>query len=207
MMEYMLSTENSSVIIRSRDELNACGNDGISYKIIKAAGPEAVKFMKRIIKATIRCDRVFDSWKEARTILICKKGERIDPKNWRPISIANCIYRVYTCLMARAFQQVNSQYRMFEDVQKGFIKKTNEWSKHAIILNELFQDANRNGNNLIVPAIDFTKAFGSVPDELIMSTLKQINYPEWVRAIVKDIYDETKSTIEYRGRETRPIRW
>jgi hypothetical protein len=56
MMEYMLSTENIQAVIRSRDELSACGNDDISYRIMKAAGPEGVKFMKRAIKPTIRCD-------------------------------------------------------------------------------------------------------------------------------------------------------
>jgi hypothetical protein len=129
MIEYMLSTENILVIITSRDELSACGNDGISSRIMKAAGPEAVKLMKRIVKAIFRCGRVFDSRKEARIILISNKGQRTDPKNWRPISITNCTYRLYTCLMGRAFQQVNSQYKIFECVQKGLIKKTNGCSE------------------------------------------------------------------------------
>jgi hypothetical protein len=60
MMEYILSEDNIRAVIRSRDDLNACGNDGISYRIMKAAKPEAVKFMKRIIKATIQYGRVFE---------------------------------------------------------------------------------------------------------------------------------------------------
>jgi hypothetical protein len=40
-----------------------------------------------------------------------------------------------------------------------------------------------------------------------MSTLKQINFPELVRAIVKDMYDGGKSTIEYKGKQTDLIRW
>jgi hypothetical protein len=207
MMEYMLSDDNILAVIRSRDDLSACGNDGISYKIMKTARPEAVKFMRRIIKDTIRCDRVFDSWKDARTVLIYKKGERSDPKNWRLITITNCTYRLYTCLMTRAFQQVNSKYDIYEDVQKGFIKKSNGCSEHSIMLNELFQNAKRKGTDLIITAIDFTNAFGSVPHELIMSMLKQFNFPEWIRAIVKDIYEDSKSTIEYRERQTIPIKW
>jgi hypothetical protein len=207
MMEYMLSDDNIRAVIRSRDDLSACGNDGISYRIMKAAGQEAVKFMRRIIKATIRCGRVFDSWKDARTVLIYKKGERSDPKNWRPITITNCTYRLYTCLMARAFQQVNSKYDIYEDVQNGFIKKSIGCSEHSIKLKELFQKAKCKGTELIITAIDFTNAFGSVPHKLIMSMLKMLNFPEWIRAIVKDIYEDSKSTIEYRRRQTRPIKW
>jgi hypothetical protein len=75
MMEYTLSDDNIRAVIRSRDDRNACGNDRISYRIMKAAGPEAVKFMKRIIKAKIRYCQIFDSWKVARTVPIDKKGE------------------------------------------------------------------------------------------------------------------------------------
>jgi hypothetical protein len=40
-----------------------------------------------------------------------------------------------------------------------------------------------------------------------MSIPKQFNFPEWRRDIIKDMDDVAKSTIEYRGRQTRPIVW
>jgi hypothetical protein len=79
-MEYMLLANNIRAIIRSRDDLRACGNDSISDRIMKGAEPKAVKFMKRIIKATIRCGRVFDSRKAAQTIPIYKKGNEPIPR-------------------------------------------------------------------------------------------------------------------------------
>jgi hypothetical protein len=59
--DYMLSEDNIRNVIQLRDELSACGNDGISYRIMKIGSPEAVKFMRYTIKVTIRCDRVTDS--------------------------------------------------------------------------------------------------------------------------------------------------
>jgi hypothetical protein len=56
-------------------------NDGISYRIMTGGGKEAVKFTRYIIKATIRYDRVTESWKETRTVLIYKKGDHEDLKN------------------------------------------------------------------------------------------------------------------------------
>jgi hypothetical protein len=104
MKDFLLSENNIRDVIRSRDELSASDNDRISYRIMKARDPEVVKFMRYIIKTTIRCGRVMDSWKQARTVFIYKKRHREDLKNWRPITITNCIYRIYTCLMGRAFQ-------------------------------------------------------------------------------------------------------
>jgi hypothetical protein len=69
---------------------------------------------------------------------------------------------------------------LFSESQKGFIKKATGCSEHGIILNELLHNAKQNRKSLIVTATDFTNAFGSLPHELIMSTMKQGNLPMWM---------------------------
>jgi hypothetical protein len=173
MEEYMVEEKHIMDVINSRDDLSACGVDGVSYQLFKTAKQGSVEFMKYMIQASIRCGRVITSWKEARTILLHKKGDREVIGNWRPISIINCPYRIFTCLLARAFQDINARYGVFADLQNGFIKKTNGCSEHEIMLNELFLDARRRHKGLVMTTIDFTNAFGSVPHELIMSTMRQ----------------------------------
>jgi hypothetical protein len=204
---FMLDEKNIEQVIRSRQDLSASGVDGISYRIIKAAKKEGVKFIQLLVKACIRNEKIPSSWKEARTILLFKKGERENVENWRPISITNCIYRIFTCLMARSWQTINSKVHLYSDNQKGFIKNTNGCSEHGIILNELLHDASRRKKDLIATAIDFTNAFGSVPHELIMSAMKQRNFPEWTQKIVADMYDGASSTIEIRGGRSNKIAW
>jgi hypothetical protein len=111
-------------------------------------------------------------WKEARTILLHKKGDCEVMGNRWPMSITNCAYRIFTCLLARAFQDINARYGVLTDPQKDFIKKTNGCSEHGIMLNELFLDARKRHKGLVMTIIDFTNAFGSVPHELIMSTMR-----------------------------------
>jgi hypothetical protein len=54
MEEFMLDEKNIAEVIKSREDLSASGVDGISYRIMKAAGTEGVKFMKLLIQASIR---------------------------------------------------------------------------------------------------------------------------------------------------------
>jgi hypothetical protein len=140
---YMLDGKNIEAVINSRQDLRACGVDGISYRLIKSAKEGGVKFVRILVEAHVRNGKVLESWKEARTILLQKKGERDQIQNWRPISITNCIYRIFTCLMARSWQAVNSKVHLFSESQKGFIKKTNGCSEHGVILDELLHDVNR----------------------------------------------------------------
>jgi hypothetical protein len=205
MEEFMLNEKNIGAVIRSRSDIGGVGTDGINNRILKTAGKEGIRFMKLITRACIRCGRIMESWKTAKTILIYKKGDRNETANWRPISITNCLYRVFTCLMGRCFQEINATYHIYSDQQKGFIKKTNGCSEHAIILNELYHDAYRNRKGLVVTAIDFTNAFGSVPHELIYSTMEQRGFPEWTRRLVQDIYKGASSFIDLRGDKTESI--
>jgi hypothetical protein len=175
--------------------------------VIKGAGPEGIKFVRTLVRGIMKSGRVMSSWKKAKIVLIYKKGNRDQIENWRPISITNCMYRIFTCLMAIAFQEINSTMKIFSDTQKGFIQKTNGCSEHGILLNELLYDAHRSRSNLVVRAIDFTNAFGSVLHELIMSTMKQRNFPSWTRNIITDLYKGATSVIEKRGTKSERIPW
>jgi hypothetical protein len=107
--------------------------------------------------------------------------------------------------MMRAIQDVNTKVEVLTNSQKGFIKKTNGCNEQGIILNELMHDANRTCKSLIVTAIDFTNAFDSVPDELIMSVMKQRNLPKWTQKIVASMYEGATSVIEMKAKRTEKI--
>jgi hypothetical protein len=46
LQRFMLDEEKIAEVIKSRDDLSANGIDGISYRVIKGAGPEGVKFVR-----------------------------------------------------------------------------------------------------------------------------------------------------------------
>jgi hypothetical protein len=120
---FLLDEKKIAELIKPRDDLSANGVDGISYRVIKGAGAEGVKFVWTLIRGIIKSGRVMSSSKEARTIVIHKKGHRDEIGNWRPISIANCMYGIFICLMARAIQNINLRTKIVSDTQKGFIQK------------------------------------------------------------------------------------
>jgi hypothetical protein len=142
MTRFMIDEANIEAVIKSRDDLSAYGVDGISYRIMKSAEAEGIAFMKLLVRGCIKSDRVMSTWKDAKTILLHKKGDREQIGNWRPISITNCMYRLFPCLIVRAIQDVNTRVHVFSDSQKGFIKKTNWCSEYGIILDELTHGTN-----------------------------------------------------------------
>jgi hypothetical protein len=49
MEKFMLNEKNIEEVIKSRDDLSTCGVDGISYRIMKGAGAEGIKFMQHLV--------------------------------------------------------------------------------------------------------------------------------------------------------------
>jgi hypothetical protein len=96
-LEFVTSDEEILKVVKSRATLSAIGLEGIEYQMVKLGGTGAINFLKLLSHKIITANTIPRSWKTARTVLLCKNGERNDPKNWRPISVTNAIYRIFTC--------------------------------------------------------------------------------------------------------------
>jgi hypothetical protein len=113
-------------IVRTRQHLSAIGLDGISYHIFQLGGDNAVKWMMKVFTKLIQEKRVPEIWKQARTVLLYKKGDDKDAANYRPISITCCLYRIFTALIAKFIQTTNRSRgnKIFSTEQKGREKRT-----------------------------------------------------------------------------------
>jgi hypothetical protein len=61
MEKYMVEEKRIRDVINSRDDLSACGVEGVSHQLFKATKQGSVEFMTHIIKASIRCGQVMTS--------------------------------------------------------------------------------------------------------------------------------------------------
>jgi hypothetical protein len=81
---FMLNEKKIRDVDRSWQDLSANGVDGVGYRIVKAARKEGISLMPLLIAGCIRNGRIPDSWKQARTVLLHKKGSREETGNWIP---------------------------------------------------------------------------------------------------------------------------
>jgi hypothetical protein len=115
---FMLDEQPISEVIRSRHDLSPKDPERIGSRIVRAAKKEGVKFMKLPIEACIRSARIVDPRKEVRTILLHRKGDRERVENWRAISMTKSASCIFTYMMARSSQAVNSRAHLCPDNRK-----------------------------------------------------------------------------------------
>ena len=216
---HRLSNEDKDYIIRSmqdvdtfknvistRDITSAHGTDGVGYWALKLCPELGSEMMVTISKIIIKYGFMPTTWNMSRTILLYKKGDERDLKNWRPLTIASCLYRTWTCALASSLQMINMRgTKLFDENQKGFIKHKDGCLEHSNMITEAICDANRNGKDIYIAALDLRDAFGSVPHEYIKFVLSEMQFPDEIIALISDSYDNGTARVRVGSEESDTI--
>lgn len=128
-----------------------------------------------------------------RTALLPKGNEGLDQiKNWRPITIASLLIRLYNKILAKRMQSV---FRTSQK-QTGF-KPMNGVGQNTALLHNILRHARVNRNNLFVCLLDVSKAFDSVPHDSIKRALKRNGCPKDMIELIGEQYENVSTVISY----------
>lgn len=176
-----------------------------------AVGPDRVSLeqVRSISRRELWC--AFNIWLGTRTIpdelrinrtaLLPKGNEGLENiKNWRPITIASLLVRLYNKILARRMQLVFK----INQKQVGF-KPINGVGQNTSLLHNLLRHARTNKNNLFVCLLDVSKAFDSVPHDSIKRALKKNGCPCEFIDLIDDQYTNITTRISYGKENSKEI--
>jgi hypothetical protein len=115
-----ITLQELDVAVYSLNEKSAGGLDGISAKFLKKFW---FLFRQPLLKYVSHCfntGNLSQSFSSAGIKLIPKKGDTKQIKNWRPISLLNCIFKVVAKAVDTRLQKINEI--ILTRAQKGFTK-------------------------------------------------------------------------------------
>jgi Reverse transcriptase (RNA-dependent DNA polymerase) len=159
LMESDFSLPELDAAVKDMRVRTAPGPDGISNAFIKKFWPYLRIPLLKYGNHSINSGSLTDSFKTAAIRLIPKKDDCSDIKNWRPISLLNCIYKVLSKALNNRFKKVSA--RILSRAQKGFTK--GRYIQECIInISESVSFANNNNIPGFVLALDMAKAFDTV---------------------------------------------
>ncbi|XP_053597527.1 uncharacterized protein LOC128668472 [Microplitis demolitor] len=109
---------------------------------------------------------------EGRTVLIQKKEDLSDPKNYRPITCLNAFYKIFTKILNNCIlQEIDPVWQQIYE-QRGNKRGLSGCKEHLLVDRCAIQDAIYYQRNLSMAWIDYRKAFDSTSHELILFLLK-----------------------------------
>jgi hypothetical protein len=167
----------------------AAGPDGLSKNHIKTARiQEILRLLYVFITA---CGRQPTAWRENRTILLPKEGkDPNDVRNYRPVTISSILSRIYWGIIDR---KLRSLVR-FSPRQKGFMNEPGCFN-NIHIANEMVNMSKRKTGMTMVQ-LDISKAFDTVPHEVIGDALRRKGIPETVVNLIINSYKDIHTNIK-----------
>ena len=131
-------------------------------------------------------------WQEAKIIILHKKGDRRDIKNYRPISLLPHTYKLFTRVLQNRMEKVLDENQPRE--QAGF-RKGYSTTDHLQSLNQIIEKCHEYNLKLCVGFIDYEKAFDSIEHFAIFEALRKINISETYVQILMNIYKDASARI------------
>ncbi len=95
------------------------------------------------------------------TVLLHKKGSGHDLGNWRPIALANTLYKLWTGVIAECLYKYAEHFNILSSVQEGFRKQKNTIRQLQNVMN-IMSDAKRSQQDLYLLYVDFSSAFNTI---------------------------------------------
>ena len=153
----------------------AQGVDGITSDIIKLGGPMVLTYLTSIFNNILKTKQIPDSWHEAKIVILFKKGDPKDIKNYRPISLLSHSYKIFTRLLQTRIERTldENQPREQADFRKGY-----STTDHLQALNQIIEKSNEYNLPLCIGFTDYEKAFDTVEHFAIFEALRKTNVNE-----------------------------
>ncbi len=160
---------------------SASGMDGLSNCFIKKFWHILRKPLHQYTVHCVRTGNLSKSFKTASIKLIPKKGDCTQLKNWRPISLLSCLYKVISRALNNRLKTVSST--IFSRSQKGFTK---DRYIQEVLINVIEMIAHCKEYNIpgAILSIDQSKAFDSVSHLYMHTVYKFFGFgPQFIRLL------------------------
>ena len=133
-------------------------------------------------------------------ITLLPKGNDLEQlkhiSRWRPISLTNLDYKLYSKVLAIRLQSV--LHTLINENQVGFLKNRSI-NDHIRLIDDMINISNKNNLQGMLISLDFQKAFDSVSKNAIIACMKRFNFGPIYTNYVTTILNDTEASVKNAG--------
>ena len=154
------------------DENKAIGVDKVHPKVLKMCSNSLCVPLSLIFNESYVSGIVPDLWRKANIVPLFKKGCKLEPSNYRPISLTSVVCKVMERIIRDEIMNYLLQHNLIVKQQNGFVNNKN-CSTNLLETIDLITKALADGFSVDELLLDFAKAFDSV---LLLRLCTKLDY-------------------------------
>ena len=156
-------------------KLNKCpGLDGLNVEFYKKFETELLPSLHSVILKAVSNNKFHMTANQGILSLIDKPDkDLLSILNWRPLTMLNCDYKIYSKIIANRLQMVLPL--LLHNDQKGFVKGR-KISRNILELQSIIEYCNLQDIDAFIMVVDFEKAFDKVEWPPFFEVLKRYGF-------------------------------
>ena len=149
----------------------APGHDSISNEMLSCLLEVSPDILCNLFNALLKHPCSIDKWKMSMISPVHKSGSKINPDNYRAISLLSCFSKFFSSILNQRLTKYAIEQNIFSSAQLGFLAGCRT-SDALLILHNLIDSYCKTKNQYIYGCfVDYQKAFDSIPRHLIFQKL------------------------------------
>jgi hypothetical protein len=157
--------------IRKLREYAASGPDNIGPLLLKKLAYELAEPLARVMRQPLEEGLVPEDWRTANVTPVFKKGAKMDPGDYRPVSLTSISCQLMEGIVKDDIVAHLEKYKLIRSSQHGFIRGKSCTSNLLSFFEDVTKEADK-GESIDIIYLDFAKAFDKVPTARLMKKLK-----------------------------------
>ena len=195
------TTSNEVVKIISSFDNKSTSLDDLPFKILKLVAAHIAPILARIYNIMIESGVYPSSLKSARVTPVFKKGDRLNPTNYRPISVLKSINKIFERLLLSRLESFFETHNIITAHQYGFRKNRGTDDAIMDILGSI-RNSMLSKRYCIATFFDFSKAFDTLNHERLLVKLYKYGIRGVALDLVKSYLTGRTQSVSLKGRSS-----
>ena len=174
----------------------ASGIDGISNEMLSCLLEVRPDILLRIFNSVLQNSGNTPDWFTSILVPIYKKGRKMDPSNYRGISLICCVNKLFAAILNKRLITYTKDNNIIAEEQLGFVKGNRTSDAHFVIHNLIQDYCHKKGKHVYSCLVDFKKAFDSIPRDILFYKLKQYGISGKFFNVLKNMYSHDSTKIK-----------
>ena len=168
----------------------ACGPDGIPPGVFKLLPADWILCIATLFNSIFNSGCYPDVWSKTKFFTIFKRGDRMNPGNYRGINVMSSIAKLYDMVLCCRLEQWFKPCREQAGAQRG-----RGCTEHILTLRLLTDYAKKKKRKLFVTFVDFSQAYDKVPRDVLLRVLKRLGCGSVMLGAIAAMYAVTESVL------------
>ncbi|UYV60181.1 hypothetical protein LAZ67_1000252 [Cordylochernes scorpioides] len=205
-LDAEITLEDIHDVVKKLANGKAVGLDGIPNELLKNLPIPTLNKLKNLFNKIMSTEKYPQLWTNSIVHPIYKSGDKNNPTNYRGIALCSNISKLFTTILRNRLKNWIEKRVIILENQAGF-RKNRSCTDHIILLNSLIQlSLRRKRGKLYVFFVDLTKAFDTVPHDLLWQKLHKMGISNKFVMLIKNFYQEAKITIRWKGQYSNNVK-